>query len=60
MVPFETDPYGCNSEILHEKRDGRNRCRRRAPYELVTCPEMKSLLTYLGVMWSRVDGLDGR
>ena len=46
-LPFETDPYGCNSKILQEKREGRNPFRRRAPYEL-TCPEMKSLLNWCG------------
>ena len=46
-LPFETDPYGCHSKVLQEKREGRNPFRRRAPYEL-TCPDMKSLLNWCG------------
>lgn len=46
-LPFETDPYGCNSKVLQEKREGRNPFRRRPPYEL-TCSDMKSLLTWCG------------
>lgn len=45
--PFESDPYGCHSEVLIEKRKSRDPFRRRAPYEL-TCPEMKDILAYCG------------
>jgi hypothetical protein len=45
--PFETDPYGCHSDVLQEKRKARNPFSRTPPYEL-TCPEMKGLLNYCG------------
>lgn len=45
--PFETDPYGCHSKVLQEKRQSRNPFFRKAPYEL-TCPDMKELLNYCG------------
>jgi hypothetical protein len=45
--PFESDPYGCHSAVLQEKRQARNPFHRTAPYEL-TCPEMKGLLQYCG------------
>jgi hypothetical protein len=31
-APFEQDPYGCHSEILQEKRKGRNPFHRTPPY----------------------------
>jgi len=45
--PFESDPYGCHSAILREKRKQRNPFYRTPPYEL-SCPEMKELLHYCG------------
>ena len=45
--PFETDPYGCHSQVLVEKRKSRDPFHRTAPYEL-TCPEMKEILSYCG------------
>lgn len=47
LVPFKTDPYGCHTEVLQEKRKQRNPFARKAPYEL-TCPDMKSLLYWCG------------
>eukprot|EP00956_Cyclotella_meneghiniana_P001898 scaffold2066_cov68-Cyclotella_meneghiniana.AAC.5 len=47
LVPFQTDPYGCHTEILQKKRRERNPFSRKAPYEL-TCPDMKSLLYWCG------------
>ena len=47
LLPYETDPYGCHTEILQQKRKERNPFARRAPYEL-TCPEMKDLLYWCG------------
>jgi hypothetical protein len=47
VVPFQTDPYGCSSDILQEKRTARNPFSRTPPYEL-TCPEMKQLLNWCG------------
>ena len=47
VVPFESDPYGCNSQVLQRKRIDRNPFSRTPPYEL-TCPEMKILLKYCG------------
>jgi hypothetical protein len=46
-TPFETDPYGCHSEVLQEKRKGRNPFKRTPPYGL-SCPEMKALLGFCG------------
>ena len=46
-MPFESDPYGCHTEILLEKRRMRNPFKRTPPYEL-TCPEMKELLHWCG------------
>lgn len=46
-APFETDPYGCHSDILQEKRKGRNPFSRTSPYPL-TCPDMKDLFAYCG------------
>ena len=43
--PFETDPYGCHSDVLQLKRKERNPFRRVAPYQL-SCPEMTKLLHY--------------
>ena len=31
-APFEQDPYGCNSDVLQEKRKGRNPFKRTPPY----------------------------
>jgi hypothetical protein len=45
--PFEDDPYGCHSEVLQNKRKGRNPFHRTAPYPL-SCPEMKELLSHCG------------
>jgi len=45
--PFETDPYGCHSEILQNKRKQRNPFSRTPPYAL-SCPDMKELLAYCG------------
>lgn len=45
--PFELDPYGCHSEILQNKRKGRNPFHRTAPYTL-SCPEMTDLLRHCG------------
>lgn len=46
-APFDSDPYGCHSEVLQEKRKQRNPFSRTSPYPL-TCPEMKDLLRYCG------------
>jgi len=46
-IPFESDPYGCHTQILQEKRQQRNPFSRTPPYEL-TCPEMKELLKWCG------------
>jgi len=45
--PFESDPYGCHTEVLQAKRKMRNPFSRTPPYEL-TCPEMKDLLKWCG------------
>lgn len=45
--PFETDLYGCHTDVLRHKRDNRNPFSRTPPYEL-TCPEMKVLLNWCG------------
>lgn len=47
LLPFKSDPYGCHSEILQQKRKERNPFSRTAPYEL-TCPEMTAVLRYCG------------
>ncbi|KAL7526705.1 hypothetical protein ACHAWF_001883, partial [Thalassiosira exigua] len=47
LLPFQTDPYGCHTEILQRKRKERNPFARKPPYEL-TCPEMKDLLQWCG------------
>eukprot|EP00536_Pseudo-nitzschia_multiseries_P016017 jgi/Psemu1/320953/estExt_fgenesh1_pm.C_10000004 len=46
-APFEGDPYGCHSEVLQNKRKGRNPFKRTPPYPL-SCPEMKYLLGFCG------------
>jgi len=46
-APFEKDPYGCHSEVLQEKRKGRNPFHRTPPYGL-SCPELKDLLGFCG------------
>jgi len=46
-VPFEGDPYGCSSEVLQNKRKGRNPFKRTPPYAL-SCPDMKYLLHFCG------------
>jgi hypothetical protein len=45
--PFETDPYGCASEILKKKREIRNPFARTAPYG-ISCPDMREILKYCG------------
>ena len=45
--PFESDPYGCHSDILQQKRLDRNPYSRTPPYPL-SCPEMAELLKYCG------------
>lgn len=47
LVPFQTDPYGCHTDILQQKRKERNPFQRTAPYPL-TCPEMQVLLKWCG------------
>lgn len=47
LVPFESDPYGCSSQVLQDKRKQRNPFSRTPPYEL-SCPEMKELLKWCG------------
>ena len=47
LVPFQSDPYGCHTEVLQQKRRERNPFKRVAPYEL-TCPDMKELLKWCG------------
>jgi hypothetical protein len=47
LVPFQSDPYGCHSDVLQNKRKERNPFSRRAPYEL-TCPDMKDLFHWCG------------
>lgn len=47
LVPFQSDPYGCHTDILQQKRKDRNPFSRKAPYEL-TCPDMKELLHWCG------------
>lgn len=47
LLPFMTDPYGCHSDILQQKRKERNPFSRLAPYKL-TCPEMKTVLKWCG------------
>lgn len=46
-APFESDPYGCHSEVLQQKRKDRNPFHRTPPYAL-SCPDMKQLLSYCG------------
>jgi hypothetical protein len=45
--PFFSDPYGCHTEVLLEKRRMRNPFHRTPPYEL-SCPEIKELLHWCG------------
>jgi hypothetical protein len=45
--PFESDPYGCYTTVLQEKRKERNPFYRTPPYEL-TCPELRELLNFCG------------
>jgi len=45
--PFESDPYGCHSPILQQKRKERNPFSRTPPYKL-SCPDMSRLLDYCG------------
>jgi len=47
VKPFESDPYGCHSAILQEKRKARNPLKRTPPYEL-SCPELRGLLNWCG------------
>ena len=46
-ILFQSDPYGCHTQLLQNKRKDRNAFSRTAPYEL-TCPEMKELLHWCG------------
>ena len=43
LLPFQSDPYGCHSEVLQKKCRECNPFGRTAPY-ILTCPEMKHLL----------------
>lgn len=45
--PFTTDPYGCHSEVLKEKRKERNPFNRFPPYRL-SCPAMQEVLQFCG------------
>jgi len=45
--PFESDPYGCHTPVLQEKRRSRNPFSRTPPYEL-SCPDMRALLNHCG------------
>lgn len=45
--PFEGDPYGCNTRVLKQKREGRNPFHRTPPYQL-SCPDMTALLNWCG------------
>ncbi|GAX11759.1 hypothetical protein FisN_7Lh140 [Fistulifera solaris] len=47
VKPFQSDPYGCHSKILQEKRKQRNPFSRTPPYTL-SCPEMSDLLRFCG------------
>jgi hypothetical protein len=47
LEPFQTDPYGCHTDILLQKRKERNPFQRTAPYPL-SCPEMRELLKWCG------------
>ena len=47
LQPFATDPYGCHSPALQEKRQLRNPFARTAPYDL-SCPDMKELFHFCG------------
>jgi hypothetical protein len=44
---FVTDPYGCYSDTLQEKRQQRNPFLRTPPYD-ITCPDMVELMHYCG------------
>eukprot|EP00439_Symbiodinium_sp_Y106_P082653 s538_g22.t1 len=44
---FQSDPYGCHSQTLVEKRHARNPFQRTTPY-LLSCPELKPLLQWCG------------
>jgi len=46
-APFESDPYGCHSDVLQKKRNERNPFSRTPPYRL-SCPDMSDLLGYCG------------
>lgn len=46
--PFQSDPYGCHSPVLKQKRRERNPFSRTPPYEL-SCPDMAELLRYCGL-----------
>jgi len=45
LTLFKSDPYGCHSQTLQDKRAGRNPFRRTVPYSLA-CPEIAPLLEY--------------
>ncbi|CAE7478516.1 unnamed protein product [Symbiodinium natans] len=44
---FQSDPYGCHSQVLVEKRQARNPFQRTTPY-LLSCPEIRPLLEWCG------------
>lgn len=46
-APFESDPYGCSTPVLQQKRLDRNPFSRTPPYEL-SCPAMKDILHWCG------------
>jgi len=45
--PFESDPYGCYTSVLQQKRKDRNPFSRTPPY-ILSCPDMASLLSWCG------------
>lgn len=45
--PFRSDPYGCSTPVLQQKRKDRNPFRRTPPYEL-SCPDMRAILHWCG------------
>ena len=47
VQPFQSDPYGCHSSVLQQKRKERNPYLRMPPYEL-SCPAMKLLFQWCG------------
>jgi len=47
LTPYLSDPYGCNTDALSEKRKERNPFFRQPPY-LLSCPEIAPLLQWCG------------